>query len=293
MKWKKFKPYGYLLPSFLIISLFQVYPLIKVFTMSFYTKFNYIKDEVYEVGLDNFKTVLTDEGFYKAIYNTFKFVLMSVPLSIIISLLIAVLLNKKIRFKKLFTSIYFIPFVTSTVAMATVWKWIFHSEFGLLNLLLNKIGLHGNEFLTDSNWTMPMLVLISLWKGLGYKIIIFLAGLQNIDEKYYLAAKIDGASKRKSFFHITLPLLMPSIFFVSITTTIGCFKIFDEIFILYNKGAGPLDSGLTIVYYVFDKFYMRWQFATASAAAFILFIIIAVFTYFQFKVIRRFKYYEE
>ncbi len=293
MKWKFNKAYLYLLPSLIIIFLFQLYPLIKAFSMSFYTKFDYIRDIVYSRGLDNFKIVLNDPNFYLALKNTFLFVLLSVPISITVSLFFAVLLNKITRFKKFFTSVYFLPFVTSTVAISMVWKWMFHSEYGLINSVLTWLNMTPQKFLMDPNWTIPMLVILSVWKGLGYKIIIFLAGLQNIDSKYYNAAKIDGASKFQRFKNITLPLLAPTTFFLSVTSIISCFKIFDEIFILYDKTAGPVNSGLTMVYYIFDKFYMHWQFATASAAAFILFIIIFIFTIIQLRIGRRWNYYDK
>lgn len=293
MKNKSFKGYLYLLPSLLIITLFQIAPLIKVFSMSFYTKFNYVTDEVFEMGMDNFITVLTDENFYLALKNTFIYVFISVPLSIALAILVACSINKIKKLKGFFTSIYFIPFVTSSVAISVVWKWIFHSEYGLINMILNNVGVSNEGFLLEAKWTMPMLILLSVWKGLGYKTLIVLAALQNIDDRYFKAAKIDGASKIQIFRNITIPLLTPTLIFLVITSTIGSFKLFDEIFVLYDKQPGPLKSAMTIVYYIFNKFYMKWQFATASAAAFILFIIIVLFTLIQFRVGRRFKYYEK
>src|SRR5690606_4430638 len=137
-----------------------------------------------------------------------------------------------IKLKSFFRSVYFIPFITSTVAVSIVWRWMFNKEFGLINSLLMMFGINKINWLTNPKMTIPMLVLLSVWKGMGYKIIIFLAGLQNIDEKYYLAAKIDGASAWKRFTSITIPLLTPTLFFVSITSVIGSFKLFDEVFVL-------------------------------------------------------------
>lgn len=292
MKNKWYKNYLYLVPSMLIIMVFQIIPLFKVFAMGFYTKFNYVTDEVYEVGIDNFINVLKDENFYIAIKNTFTYVILSVPLSIILALIVAVNINKIKRLKGFFTSVYFIPFVTASVAISVVWRWIFHSEYGVLNVIINFLGYESQGFLLDEKWTMPMLVFLNIWKGLGYKTLIILAGLQNIDERYYNAARIDGAGKFMIFRKITIPMLTPTLIFLVITSTISSIKIFDEIFVLYDKQPGPLKSALTIVYYVFDKFYMKWQFASASAAAFILFVIIAIFSIIQFRIGRRFDYYE-
>lgn len=288
---KKNKGLLYLIPSVLILAVFHIYPVIKVFFMSFYTKFDYIKDIVYKRGLGNYQYVLTDGDFYIALKNTFIYVLVSVPLSISLALFIAVLLNKNIMLKSFFRSVYFLPFVTSTVAISVGWRWLFHGDQGLINYILSILGFSTHEFLRDNLFTLPLLILLNVWKGLGYEIVIILAGLQNIDDRYYYAARVDGASSWKVFKEITLPLLSPIIFFLTITSIIRGFKIFDEIFVLYDRTPGPLKSGMTIVYYIFNKFYMNWQFAVASAASFILFIIILVFTIFQFYVAKKKVHY--
>lgn len=273
----------YIFPALLILVVFKIYPIIKSFTMAFYTDFDYLSGEVYERGFDNFSYVLNDPDFYLALKNTFYFVLGAVPLSIIVSLGFALLLNSNIKLKSFFRSIYFLPFVTSTVALSIIWRWIFNGDYGLANYFLILLGGKKIKWLTDPNLTIPILVLFNVWQGMGYKIIIFLAGLQNIDGKYYLSAKIDGANKWNIFTNITLPLLTPTLFFVSITSVIGAFKIFDEVFVLYNTSTGPLKSGLTIVYYIFNKFYRHWQFSISAAAAFVLFVIILIFTLIQLR----------
>ncbi|AWZ47417.1 sugar ABC transporter permease [Clostridiaceae bacterium 14S0207] len=288
---KNKKAYLYLIPSLLIILVFQIYPVIKVFFMSFYIKFDYIRDIVYRRGLDNYNYVLTDKNFYLALKNTFTYVLISVPLTICLALFIATLLNSNVRFKHFFKSVYFLPFVTSTIAISVGWRWIFHSDQGLINIVLNYMGISSKEFLKDSSYTMPLLILLNIWKSLGYNVLIILAGMQCIDKRYYYAARVDGASRWKTFEQITLPLLSPIILFLSITSIIRGFKLFDSIFVLYDKSPGPLNSAMTIVYYIFDKFYINWQFAVAAAASFILFVIILIFTLIQFKITKnRFRY---
>lgn len=281
---REIKALLYLLPALLIITTFQIYPVFKSLAMSFYTDFDYLTGEVFKRGLDNFQYVLTDPDFYLALKNTFIFVLGAVPLSIVVSLGFALLLNSNIKLKNFFRSVYFIPFITSTVAVSIVWRWMFNKEFGIVNAVLMMFGINKINWLTNPKMTIPMLVLLSVWKGMGYKIIIFLAGLQNIDEKYYLAAKIDGASAWKRFTSITIPLLTPTLFFVSITSVISSFKLFDEVYVLYDKQTGPLKSGLTIVYYIYNKFNRYWQFSIASAAAFVLFVIILIFTLIQLRI---------
>lgn len=280
---KNIKALIYLFPALLVLGVFQFYPIFKALAMSFYTKFDYISGDVFEMGLDNFHYVLTDPDFFLALRNTSIFVFFAVPLSIGLALIFAVILNSNIKLKGLFRSIYFIPFVTSMVAVSIVWRWMLNKQYGLINAILLTFGIPKVSWLTDPKMTIPILIAISIWKGLGYKIIIFLAGLQNIDEKYYLAAKIDGASSFQRFKNITIPLLKPTLIFLFITSAIGAFKTFDEIFIMYSQKPGPLKSGLTIVYYIFIKFYRHWQFSISAAAALILFLIILIFTILQFK----------
>ncbi|MFP7495267.1 sugar ABC transporter permease [Terribacillus saccharophilus] len=290
--WKStLKGYLYLLPALLILGVFSIYPIVKSFLMSFYVDYNFFTDTVNAYGLENFTNLFQDPNFITALKNTGIFVIGVVPLSIVISLAIAVLLNSKIKLSGFFRTIYFLPFVTSVVAVAIVWSWIFHSDYGLLNYALGLFGIDPINWLTDPTYAMPSLIILSIWKGLGFNIIIFLAGLQNIGNQYYLAAKVDGASAWNRFKNITLPLLSPTMFFVSIISIINAFKVFDEIFALFNGRPGPANSALTVVYYVYQKFYQEWQFGMASAAAFVLFIIIFLFTIIQLLVGKKFVHY--
>ena len=279
-----YKAWLYLLPALLILGMFQMYPILKSFFMGFYTEFDYLNDIVYQWGFDNFQKVLEDPDFLLALKNTCKLVLFAAPASLGISLLFAVLLNSNIYCRKFFQSVYFLPFVTSMVAVSIVWAWMLNKDFGLVNAFLSIFGVSKKAWLTDPNMTLPILIVLSVWKGLGYRVIIFLAGLQNIDQRYYQAARTDGAHSARRFFHITLPLLKPTLLFLSITTVIDIFKTFDEVYIMYGNDTGPLKSGLTIVYYIFNKFYRHWEFASAAAAAFLLFLIILGITLIQFMI---------
>ncbi len=279
----------YLLPALLVIGIFQFYPIFKSFMMGFYTKFDYLTDTVFETGLDNFIYVLKDPEFLMALKNTCVFAFIAAPLGILVALIIALILNSNIKFKNFFRSAYFLPFVTSTTAVSIVWRWMLNKDYGVINAVLGVFGVAKVSWLTDPKMTIPILIALSIWKGLGYKIIIILAGLQNVDNRYELAGRIDGASRLQRLRHITLPIIKPTMVFLSITSLIGAFKIFDEVYILYQQQPGPLQSGLTIVYYIFEKFYRHWEFSKASAAAFILFIIILAITVVQFVFMRRSK----
>ena len=289
LKNNELKAMAYLFPALLVIGVFQFYPIFKSFIMGFYTKFDYLTDTVYAVGIDNFIYVLRDPEFFMALKNTLVFAVIAAPLGILTAVIIALILNSNIRFKKFFRSAYFLPFVTSTTAVSLVWRWMLNKDYGVVNALLETLGMAKISWLTDPKMTIPILIALSIWKGLGYKVIIILAGLQNVDGKYELAGRMDGASKIQRLIHITLPMIKPTIVFLSITSLISSLKIFDEVYILYQQQPGPLQSGLTMVYYIFEKFYRQWEFAKASAAAFILFIVILLITIVQFVFTARIK----
>ncbi|RSK27762.1 sugar ABC transporter permease [Bacillus sp. HMF5848] len=277
----------YLLPALIILGVFNIYPIIKSFLMSFYIDYDYFNDIVLARGFDNFVYIFSDQEFWLSMKNTLVFVVGVVPLSIIISLCIALLLNANIKLRGLFRTVYFIPFVTSVVAVSIVWRWIFHTDYGLLNYFLGFLGITPIQWLTDPKWAMPALIILSIWKGLGYNIVIFLAGLQTINQQYYLAARIDGAKPWHRFLNITVPLLSPTTFFISIVSIINSFKVFDEVFALFNGKPGPAYSAQTVVYYIFEKFYNEWEIGIASAAAYVLFLVIFIFTLVQLYVGKR------
>ena len=235
--------------------------------------------------IDYFLDASEKNLFFKALTNTTYYVILTVPIGIALSLLIALLLNNDVRLKAFFRTSFFIPFVTSTVAVGLIWKWIFNDDVGLLNYLLTTIGLQPVRWLKDAKWTIPTVSIVSIWKSVGYNAMIFLAGLQSIDTFYYEAAEVDGANSFQKFTKITWPLLSPTTFFLLIVSVIGSFKVFQEVFILYDGLPGPYgNSGMTMVYYVFDLFYRQQRMGIASAAAYLLFLVILVFTFVQYRV---------
>jgi len=240
-------------------------------------------------GIYQWLDVIKDNSdFIKSLWNTAYYVILYVPTDIVLALLVALLLNHLKWFKALMRTSYFMPFVTSIVAISLVWQWIYNDQFGLLNYALSMMGLPKIAWLKNAAWTIPTIAIMSIWKTIGYNAIIFLAGLQSIDSFYYEAADIDGATNFQKFRYITWPLLSPMTFFVLIVSSIGAFKVFTQVYVLYQAVPGPYNrSGLTIVYYIFNTFYGNQQMGLASAAAYILFGIILVFTLLQFKAGRK------
>ncbi len=305
--WKDtLEAYLYLLPSFLVLGMFSFYPVVKSVYMSFFD-WSLLRSQQYFVGVENYEKIITDPVFRAAITNTLRYVVGYVPLSIGLGLIVAVLLNSKIRFRAPLRVAYFLPWVTSSVAISMVWRWIYNQHYGLLNMILtglagvvNKVvefATFGNltevwqfsnpNWLMEPRWTIINLMIIAVWQSLGYNMIIFLAGLQNIPQELYEAAEVDGASPWQSFWKITIPLISPTTFFISIISIIGAFKLFTEVYVLYTGRPGPVNSGMTIVYYVYRNAFERYRMGYASAAAYILFAIIFVFTLIQMRASRR------
>ncbi|KAB2908535.1 MAG: sugar ABC transporter permease [Ignavibacteriales bacterium] len=275
--------YLFLTPALTAIFVFFFIPVIAAFLISFtdfdiYAIGNYSRFQF--TGLENYRKLFENDLFWKALVNTFYFVVASGPLSIAISLGAALLLNSKlVRFKGIFRLVYFMPVVTTLVAVSIVWRFIYHPEFGLLNYGLSFLGVEKIDWLGDPNWAMPSIILLSIWKNFGYNMIIFIAGLQNIPEELYEAAQIEGANAFQRFTKITLPMLAPTTIFITIITMIGYFQLFAEPYIMTQ--GGPLDSTLSIVLYMYQEGFRWWNMGYSSAIAFVLFIIILTGTLLQ------------
>ena len=272
----------YLLPMLVIIGVFTIYPILKSVDMSFYTDYNIFMGIVEERGLGNYTELLTDPEFYKALKNTAMYVLWVVPISLILSLGIALLLNEIPFIKGFFRTVYFLPFVTSTVAVSIVWSWLYHSNYGLINYFLGIFGIDGMQWLQDPDLAMPAVIIMAIWKGLGFNILLLLVGLGNINENYYQAAKVDGANGWQRFWNITLPLLRATIFLLTVVSVINGFKVFDEVFALFNGRPGPAGSATTLVYYLYRKFYEQYDYGMAAATGMVLFGIVLILTIIQY-----------
>ena len=232
------------------------------------------------VGLHNYGEALANPVFWTAARNTFYFVLVGGPLSVVTSLGAALLLGaKSVRLRGLFRTIYFTPVVTMLVAVAIVWRYICHPRYGLLNHALGWIGLGPIDWLGDPHWSMPAIILLSVWKNFGYNMLIFLAGLQSIPEELYEAAAIDGATAPQRFRHITLPGLGPVFLFVGVTTMIGCFQIFAEPYVMTQ--GGPLGSTRTLMLLTYEEGFRWWRMGVASTLAALLLMITLAGTFVQ------------
>ncbi|MFT8382845.1 MAG: sugar ABC transporter permease [Lacticaseibacillus paracasei] len=281
----------YLLPMLVITITFNIWPIINSFLMSLYTKYDFYTDKVSAWGFDNFVYLWNDPDFHLAVRNTLVFVVGVVPITVILSLIIALLLNQVKIISGFFRTVYFLPFVTSTVAIAMVWNWMFHSNYGLINYFMGWFGIHPINWLTDPHYALLALIIMSIWKSLGFNIILFLVGLNNIDHGYYEAAEIDGANARQRFWNITIPMLSPITFLVSVNGIIGSFKVFDEIFALFQGTPGPGKADLTIVYYLYQKFYTEYKYPIAAASGVVLFFLILLVTLVQLWYFRKHVHY--
>ena len=281
--------YFFLAPALTAIFVFFFIPVISAFIISFtdfdiYAIGNYSKFRF--TGFDNYLKLFDNALFWTALKNTLFFVVISGPLSIAVSLGAAMMLNSKlVKFKGIFRLVYFMPVVTTLVAVSIVWRFIYHPEFGLLNYGLSFLGIGKIDWLGDPNWSMPSIILLSIWKNFGYNMIIFIAGLQNIPEELYEAAEIEGANGWQRFLKITLPMLAPTTVFITIITMIGYFQLFAEPYIMTQ--GGPLDSTLSIVLYMYQEGFRWWNMGYSSAIAFVLFVIILIGTMIQMWVQKR------
>ena len=277
----------YLLPFLIGIIIFTLYPIVNVFLISFKENFNYITKTFSGWGIANYQYIFNDPYFIQALKNTLSYVFVVIPISTCLAILIATLLNQKIKFAGLFQTAYFVPMVTSTIAIGFAWRFMFSHKYGVINYLLSFLNIAPINWLQDPTYNFYALCIYGIWAILPFSIILLLSGLQNIDPMYYTAAKVDGAKPLKIFFRVTLPLLAPTIFMVIMVNTISCFKIFNELFPLFGGGAnvpaGVANNLFTVVLYIYYQFRVRVpsRYGYASAAAVILFLIIFVATMLQ------------
>lgn len=265
----------FLLPALLGTMIFIVIPVFFSFYLSFCSWD--LLSPIKFAGLENYKELLTSPSFWLIIKNTFIFALSTAIIALIIPLVLAAVLNNKIRGTEFFKTAYFLPFITPMIVAAIVWEWIFDPNNGLLNYILKS---HIN-WLYDPHTAMIALIIVSSWKLIGYNMVIFLSGFSAINQNLYEAAKIDGANPVQVFYKITLPLLSPTIFFVLVITTISSFQVFDLIYLMTQ--GGPMDSTNVLVYWIYKNAFEFFNIGPASAGAYILFLIILLLTVIQWK----------
>lgn len=281
--------YLFLTPNIIGFMVFTAFPVLAAFAIAFYDWDLLLGSEY--IGFENFRELLFEDRVFRAAFaNTVYFTVATVALSTALGLAVALMVNLALRGMVLFRSIFLLPYVTLTVALSLVWKWLYLPDVGLVNQALGLVGIEGPRWLTSSTWAMPALIFMSVWKTFGYNMVLFVAGLQNIPEHLYEAAKIDGASPWQRFRDITLPMLSPTTFFVVVISIIGSFQVFDQALIM--TAGGPGTSTTTLVLYIYEQGFQSFHMGYASAIALILFLVIFAFTAFQFRVQRRWVAYD-
>jgi multiple sugar transport system permease protein len=278
-------------PALLLLLVFFILPVAAAFLLSF-TDFDIYAighlGNARVVGLENYRHLLASADFWDAVRNTFYFVLAGGPLTVVVALAAALLLNAKaVRLKGLFRTVYFAPVVTTLVAVAIVWQYLYHPRFGLLDYVLGAFGVRPIDWLGDPQWAMPAIILLAVWKNFGYDMVIFIAGLQSIPEELYEAAHLDGAGPLQRFWHITVPMLAPTFLFVGVITMIGYFQLFAEPYVMTRPPGGPLNSTLSVVLLMYQEGFRWWHMGYAAAIAFVLFVIILAATLVQIRLQRR------
>ncbi len=275
------KAWLFLLPSLVIIFLFSVYPLFRSFIMSF-QKGTLINQQY--AGLENYQRVLTDPVFFRALQNTALFAFAVVPIALILSLAIAWIIFEKVKYKSFFETIFFMPYVTSTIAIGIVFRYFFNGSYGIINYLLSLVGIPPVNWLDNVNMSMTTLIIFGVWTSLAFNIIILLAGMRNIDKEHYKIAKMFGATDVVIFRKIIFPQLIPTFVFLLTVNLISAFKVYTQVYALFGGQPGIARSATTAVFYIYDKFHIAGRPGIAMAATVILFIIILLVTFMQNKV---------
>ena len=287
--------YVYLLLPLIFLVVFTLYPTVMAGRMAFYQKYNFMKSLGTGFGLNAFEYVLKDKVFWKAMKNTGILMIVALPATVGLSLMFALLINAIRKMKGLFQALFFLPYVTSSIAIGAAFRELFHSEYGYFNWMVGLFGVEPQKWLTDSVAVVWALCIFCIWNGIAYKIVLFLAGLQKIDKEVYKAAKIDGTSPLRTTFKITLPLLAPTTWMVSMMSMIYVAKTYNEVYSLFagyaGGPAGPGNNAITLVYYIYYQFYERQKVNYAAAAALIFLAVILLLTGIQRYISKKFVQY--
>jgi len=278
--------YLFILPILLVFGVFRIYPSLQTLLYSFFD-INLIARTLKPVGLRNFFLLAHDATFLRAISNTVIFTLYIVVVSTAIGLVLASMFTSRMRGSSVFKAVYFAPFITSTVAAAVVWTFLYNPRFGLFNAILQLVGLPTRGWISSSKDALTSIIIFSIWKTVGYNMVIFIAGLQNIPDSFHEAAIIDGAGGIRRFFTISIPLVAPTTVFVVMYNTILALKVFDQVFVL--TAGGPAESTTVVVLQIYKQAFENYRFGYASSMAFVLFVIIIMATVAQYRLSRRWE----
>jgi multiple sugar transport system permease protein len=278
--------YLFILPILLVFGLFRIYPSIQTLVYSFFD-INLVARTLKPVGVKNFILLVHDATFLKAITNTVIFTFYIVVFSTVIGLVLASLFTTQMRGAAILKAVYFAPFITSTVAAAVVWTFLYNPRFGLLNALLSMVGLPTRGWISSSKDALTAIIIFSIWKTVGYNMVIFIAGLQNIPDSFHEAAIIDGAGALRRFLRISIPLVAPTTVFVVMYNTILALKVFDQVFVL--TAGGPAEATTVVVLQIYRQAFENYRFGYAASMAFVLFALIISITVVQYRLSRRWE----
>ena len=266
----------FILPTTIGLIVLNIIPIFQTIYQSFFKTGDFGKGNIF-IGLQNYQKVFADKEIWQALINTFKYAIVEVPFSIVIALVLAVLLNRKMKGRSIYRTIIFLPMVAAPAAVAMVWRWLFNSDYGLIN---NVFHVHVN-WVSDPKIAVFSVAIIGVWSIIGYNMVLFLAGLQEIPRDYYEAASIDGATGVKQFFHITIPLLSPTIFFVMVTRVIGAMQVFDLIFMVMDRNSPALYKTQSLVYLFYQNSFVQNNKGYGSTIVVLLLVVIMIMTVFQ------------
>ncbi len=283
--------YIFLLPLLLGLGVFYFFAFFQNVYYSFTNLSSFGKPDF--VAFKNYARLFKDPKFYLALKNTLKYVIYGVPSVVILSIISAALVNVKIKGQIFFRTALFIPAVTMPASIGLLWRWLFNYEFGIINYILDKVGIKPIAWLSDTKVVLFSISIVLVWSMIATNMIIMLAGLQGISRTYYEAAMIDGANRLQVFFKVTLPLLSPTIFFVTVMATIGIFQVFDFIFLMIQPTALSMQYSMSLVYYFYDKAFISFEKGYAAAISMVLFVIILIVTITQMKLQKRWVHYDE
>ena len=277
-------------PTIIGLVVLNIIPIFQTLKMSFHKSGDFGRNDIF-VGLANYQRMLGDAQVWQATWNTFKYTLLVVPTTVVLAILLAVLLNSKIRGKHVYRTIFFLPMVAAPAAVTMVWKWLYNTDFGLINFVLGKMGIGPVNWIEDPKIAMYSIAVIGIWSTVGYSMILILAGLQEIPKDYYEAAKIDGASPVKQFFQITLPLVSPTLFFVVVTIIIQSMQVFDVIYMMEDIRSPAYDKTVSLVYLFYNNSFKYTDKGYGSTIVILLLVIILLITALQMKAQKKWVHY--
>ena len=272
--------WAFILPTMIGLIVLNIIPIFQTIYQSFFKTGAFGRGNIF-IGLDNYRRLFSDASVWQALINTLKYAIVEVPFSIIIALVIAVLLNQKMKGRSIYRAIYFLPMVVAPAAVSMVWKWLFNSEFGLLNHILNSLGIKSVYWLSNPKIAIYSIAIVGIWTVIGYNMVLFLAGLQEIPKDYYEAAQIDGANGIQQFFKITVPLISPTMFFVVVTRVIASLQVFDSIFMMINRSSPALPKTQSLVYLFYRYAFVENNKGYGSSIVVLLLTLIMMITVVQ------------